>query len=93
MPRGCRPSSNAIKGLPVEGVDALGLSSDVALAVKANVAVIATLNPEIERIEARLLEGVKLRPEYVLLKSIPGIGEVLAIVVMLETGDITRFAG
>ena len=90
--RGCRPSSNAIKRLPVEGVDALGLSSDVALAVKANAAVIETLNQEIERVEARLLKGVKLRPEYALLKSVPGIGEVLAIVIMLETGDITRFA-
>ena len=33
-----------------------------------------------------------MRPEYALLKSIPGIGEVLAIVIMLETGDIGRFA-
>ena len=34
----------------------------------------------------------QLRPEYALLKSIPGIDEKLAIVIMLEIGDIARFA-
>ncbi|HEU4853688.1 MAG TPA: IS110 family transposase [Nitrosospira sp.] len=85
-------SSNAIKRLRTEQADALRLSADVALAVKSNVAVIEVLNREIERLEVRLLESAKLRPEYALLKSIPGIGEVLAIVIMLETGDISRFA-
>lgn len=67
----------------------LSYLADVALAVKSNVAVIEILNREVERLEARLLESVRLRPEYTLLKSIPGIGEVLAIVIMLETGDRT----
>lgn len=85
-------SATAIKRLAADDVGALGLAPDVALAVQANLAVIATLNLAIERIEARLLEGVKLRPDYARLKSIPGIGEVLAIVIMLETGDVARFA-
>lgn len=89
---GSRPSAAAIKRLAPGDVDTLGLAADVALSVQANLAVMATLNLEIERIEARLLESVKLRPDYVWLKTIPGIGEVLAIVIMLETGDITRFA-
>ena len=72
-------SATAIKRLAADDVGALGLAPDVALAVQANLAVIATLNLAIERIEARLLEGVKLRPDYARLKSIPGIGEVLAI--------------
>jgi transposase len=85
-------SSNAIKRWTAGDVDALGLTADVGLAVQSNVAVIAALNLEIGRIEARLLEGAKLRPDYARLKSIPGIGEVLAIVIMLETGDVSRFA-
>ena len=89
---GSRPSAAAIKRLAPSDIGTLGLAADVALAVQANLAVIATLNLEIGRIEARLLEGAKLRPDYVRLKSIPGIGEVLAIVIMLETGDVTRFA-
>jgi len=89
---GSRPSAAAIKRLVPSDIGTLGLAADVALAVQANLAVIATLNLEIGRLEARLLEGAKLRPDYVRLKSIPGIGEVLAIVIMLETGDVTRFA-
>jgi len=89
---GSRSSATAIKRLAPSDIGTLGLAADVALAVQANLAVIATLNLEIGRLEARLLEGAKLRPDYVRLKSIPGIGEVLAIVIMLETGDVTRFA-
>jgi transposase len=89
---GARLSSNAIKRLTAEAVDGLGLESDVALAVKSNVAIIEALNREVAHLEARLLAEAKLRPAYALLKSVPGIGEVLAIVIMLETGDITRFA-
>lgn len=89
---GSRPSAAAIKRLAPGDVGTLGLATDVALAVQANLAVIAALNLEIGRIEARLLEGVKLRPDYAWLKTIPGIGEVLAIVIMLETGDVSRFA-
>jgi len=89
---GSRPSAAAIKRLAPTDIGTLGLATDVALAVQTNLAVIATLNLEIGRIEARLLEGVKLRPDYVRLKTIPGIGEVLAIVIMLETGDVSRFA-
>ena len=35
---------------------------------------------------------MKLRPEYRLLKTVPGIGETLATTIMLETGTIARFA-
>ena len=89
---GSRLSAAAIKRLDAADVGALGLAADVALAVQANLAVIATLNQEIGKLEARLLEGVKLRPEYVHLLGIPGIGKVLATVIMLETGDVNRFA-
>ncbi len=89
---GSRESSNVIKRMSVEVVCTLGLSTDVALAMQSNVAIIAALNTQIGLLEKRLLNGAKTHPEYVLLKTIPGIGEVLAIVILLETGDITRFA-
>jgi transposase len=89
---GSRPSAAAIKRLAPSDIGTLGLAADVALAGQANLAVISTLNLGIGRIDARRQEGTKLRPDHVRLKSIPGIGEVLAIVIMLETGDVTRFA-
>jgi len=89
---GSRASSNAIKRLSSERVDTLGLEDDVALAVQANLAVIETLNTQIGQLEKRLVQGAAPRPEYALLRSIPGVGGVLAIVILLETGDIGRFA-
>jgi transposase len=45
----------------------------------------------IDQIERRLCERVRLRPEYAVLKTAPGIGGVLATI-MLEMGTIERFA-
>ena len=89
---GGRMSSNQIKRLSVEQADALGLGADVALALKANLAVCQTLQRQIEVLEARLKERVSLRQEYGLLKSVPGIGQTLATTIMLETGTVARFA-
>ncbi len=79
--------------MTAEDVDHLSFPADVALAVKTNVAVIATLDAQIDVIERRLQESVKPRPEYALLTSVPGIGQTLATTILLETGFIERFAG
>ncbi|WP_241778942.1 IS110 family transposase [Pseudomonas corrugata] len=84
-------SCNEVKGLSATSVDRLGLTTDVALAMKANVAIIQAAQAQINILEDRLHEA-RLRPEFCLLKTMPGIGEVLATVIMLETGDIERFA-
>lgn len=89
---GAKISSNQIKCLTEDHVDQMPLPSDVGLAVKSNVAVIATLTAQIERLEKRLRESVGKRTEYKLLHSVPGIGEVLATVILLEIGGIERFA-
>ena len=89
---GGRMTSNQIKRLTNDAVDNLPLATDVSLAIKANVAVIATLQSQIELLEERLQECVKPRPQYGLLTSVPGIGQTLATVILLETGPIDRFA-
>lgn len=91
--QGIRMSSNQIKGLTADAVDQLSLSADVALAIKANLAIIAALNAQIEVLEERLQEHVRLRAEYALLTSVPGIGRILASTILLETGPIERFVG
>lgn len=85
-------SSHQIKRLSTVEADALGLPPDVALALKAHLAVCETLRQQIEVLEQRLKERVSLRPEYGLLKSVPGIGQTLATTIMLETGTVARFA-
>lgn len=86
------PSCAQIKRLTADQVGALGLSPDVALALKANLAICETLQQQIAILEKRLTECVKLRADYRLLKTVPGIGETLATVIMLETGTVARFA-
>ena len=81
-----------VKRLTAEQVDAFGFTPDVALAVEANRAVSQALGQQIEALERRLKQRVSLRPEYRLLKTVPGIGQTLATTIMLETGSIDRFA-
>jgi transposase len=89
---GARMKGDAVKRLTAEQVDEFGFAPDVALAVEANRAVSQALGQQIEALEKRLKERVRLRPEYRLLKTVPGIGETLATTIMLETGSIGRFA-
>jgi transposase len=89
---GARLSGEAVKRLTAEQVEALGFVPDVTLALESNRAVSQVLQQRIEVLEQRLKERVSLRSEYRLLKTTPGIGEVLATTIMLETGTVTRFA-
>jgi len=89
---GARMKGEAVKRLTAEQVDEFAFAPDVALAVEANRAVSQALGQQIEALERRLKERVSLRPEYRLLKTVPGIGQTLATTIMLETGSISRFA-
>ena len=90
--QGTRISSNQVKQLTADAIDRMPLPEDVALAIKSNVAVIVTLSTQIDLLEKRLQERIGERPEYGLLTSVPGIGQVLATTILLETGPIDRFA-
>jgi transposase len=90
--QGHRLDSNSVKRLSAEMIDQMGLPEDVALALKTNVAVIATLNAQIELLEKRLQEKIGKQRAYQLLTSVPGIGQALATTILLETGPIERFA-
>ena len=83
--------SNDVKRLNEETIAAIGLPEDVALGMSANVAVVQTLNDEIGKLETRLLDAVKQTPGWKLLNSIPGIGNILATIILLEIGSISRF--
>jgi transposase len=60
--------------------------------VQSNLAVIITLSAQIDLLEKRLQERVGEGPDYALLASVPGIGRILATIILLETGPIDRFA-
>lgn len=89
---GAHLSSNCIKKLTLSDVEQLGLDTLQTLSLKANWTILQTLNTQIDLIEAELRRYGRQHPGYALLKSVDGIGETLASVILLETGDINRFA-
>ncbi len=84
-------NANRVKGLDVQQVDELLPEGDLALAVKANLSVMLSADEQIEILERTVTKRVKLRPQFRFLKTVPGIGKILALTIMLETGEISRF--
>ena len=84
-------SAKEVKGLDVQQIEELLPNSDLALAVKANLAVMMSAGEQVKRLEQTVLQRVQLRPQFRFLKTAPGIGEILALTIMLETGEIGRF--
>ena len=70
---GARMKGEALKRLTAAQVDELRFAPDVALSLEANRAVSQALGQQIEALERRLKERVSVRPEYRLLKTVPGI--------------------
>lgn len=89
---GGRITGDVVKRLTGEELHEFGQDEDVTLAMAANVAVIRELSTQIKTLEARLRERVRPCAEFKLLTTAPGIGEILATIIMLETGPIERFA-
>ena len=65
---------------------------NVKLGVQAHRATIKVLNKQIEAIEATILKHLKPIPEYRMLLTVPGIGPVIGWTIVLEAGDLSRFA-
>jgi transposase len=89
---GGRMTSAQVQRLTPEQIEALGFAPDVTLALQANAAIMMALQQQILVLEERLKERVQLNADFALLKSVPGIGQVLATTIMLETGTVARFA-
>ena len=84
-------SGTKIKTLTELDVDGMFGSDDVAAAVKCNLRACRFLAKEIIMLEKMILSRASIRPEYENLLTVDGIGKALALTIMLETGDISRF--
>lgn len=92
--RNCAVKLNAskIKALRVNNVaPLLSGQEDVALSGMVSKEAIDYLGQQIRKIENVVLGKIKLKDEYLCLLTIPGIGKILALTIMLETGPIARF--
>ena len=89
---GAHMKSNDIKKLSTEGVDQMRFGVMESMALKANLTIMHSVDGQINLIEKELLKHCRQHAAFSLLKSVAGIGDVLATVILLETGEITRFA-
>jgi transposase len=86
-------SGHEVKRLTLEAVEKLVPDRRLALAVGSSLVMVQTLDDLICLLEKQVLEAVRLEPAFQPLLSVPGVGRVLALTIMLETGDIRRFPG
>ena len=85
---GERVSSNRIRRAEFQLPLAEALSQRPAAAA---LRVFQVLRQEIEALEAAALSVATLDPRFAVLTTIKGVGPILALTIMLETGDIGRF--
>ena len=83
---------NAVKKLSEDDVVQLFQQEHLVLSGKASIATILFLSGRIQQLEKIIHKIAKLKDEYKLLKTVPGIWKILALTIMYETGPIERFA-
>jgi transposase len=86
---GTRVSCNSIRKCDFEPDLVYGYTRQAAA---AGLTVLRALGQEIQGLERSALEAMKLSEEFRLLQTIKGVGPILGLTIMLEVGDIHRFA-
>ena len=61
-------------------------------AVQSGLAVYQAVQREINGLEQAAHQAVKMAPNFKVLQTVTGIGKILGLTIMLETGDIHRFS-
>jgi transposase len=89
---GQRVSANDIRKFTVEDLQQLLKEEYIVLSAQANLDTIAFFKQQIKRLEKIIQKKVKLNKAFQQLMTVPGIGLILAMTIMLEVGDIGRFA-
>jgi len=69
----------------------LEMSEDLALAGRVSKEAIDHLTRQIYKIEWAVQKKITLKEGYRYLLTLPGVGKILALTIMLETGPISRF--
>ncbi len=88
---GSHLNCNSAKRLTLEILEQQFDDPNIILAINSNRVVMGALETQVQLLEKTVLSQAKLDPRYHFLLSINGIGKILALTIMLETGDISRF--
>jgi transposase len=90
---GQRPTGRAVRSLDLDELREQLRDSNVSLAVESTWRVLECLDGEVKQLEREASRQIKPHPLFKLLKSIAGVGDILAPTIQLETGAIDRFSG
>ena len=85
-------SANKVGKLRVEDLAEIYEDPNLRLMGETSIDVIRFLTGKIRVLEKKIEEQSRLTPAYEKLLTVPGIGKILALTIMLETGPIGRFA-
>jgi len=88
---GYKMSAGDIKKLKSCDADKLFDNPFLALAAGNSISAIRFLGERIAEIEKTVKSHIQVKPEFEYLLTIPGIGNILGLTIMLEVGDISRF--
>jgi transposase len=88
---GSKMHVSTISKLNEEDLEELFEDEYLILSAKASISTIHFLRSRIVQLEKVIAKAAKLKSEYELLKTVPGIWNILAQMIMLETGPIERF--
>jgi transposase len=88
---GVKISTGDIRNLTVEALQEWLKEEYLLLSAQASLDTINFLKQKIKRLEKAIIQRVKLKKEFGQLLTIPGVGNILAMTIMLEVGDIERF--
>jgi transposase len=89
---GKRLATNKIKQVTRNHVVGLFMDeSNLQLSAEVSKVTIDCLTRQIRRIERSVVDNIKLRSSFSGLQTIPGVGIILSLTIMLEAGAIERF--
>ena len=89
---GTKYNVNETRALNHETLKEILNEKHLVMAARSDSAMISIYKEKSLEIEKAVIKEVKLLFPYNKLLTVPGIGKILAITIMLETGDINRFA-
>ena len=89
---GCNLPGKKIKQVRVNHITPLLASQeDLAMSGAVSKDCIDYLSKKIKEIEVSVEGRVEIRKQFSGLQTVPGIGKILSLTIMLETGEISRF--
>ena len=90
--RGLNYTGTDIKRFRDEFIDVLFTDRHLNFTAKRNMETIRFLDRIVSQVETQVSLQIKLKKQFRMLLTTPGIGNILAMTIMLEVGDIRRFA-